>query len=69
MILFDNSRIFETYQICTNFSFLSMFFLAQPEISIHPRNVTIARGDNVTFRCSVAGNPTPSVVWTKDKDL
>ena len=69
MILFDNSHIFETYQICTNFSFLSMFFLAQPEISIYPRNVTIARGDNVTFRCSVVGNPTPSVVWTKDKDL
>ncbi|XP_066015799.1 hemicentin-1-like [Pocillopora verrucosa] len=41
----------------------------QPEISIHPRNVTIVRGNNVTLRCSVVGNPTPSVVWTKDKDL
>ncbi|XP_066015791.1 hemicentin-1-like isoform X2 [Pocillopora verrucosa] len=41
-----------------------------PEISIHPRNVTIVRGDSVTFSCSVVGNPTPSVVWEKDrKDL
>ena len=47
-----------------------MFFLVAPEISIHPRNVTIVRGDNVTFSCSVVGNPTPSVVWEKDrKDL
>ena len=37
---------------------------------MHPRNVTIVRGDNVTFSCSVVGNPTPSVVWEKDrKDL
>ena len=47
-----------------------MFFLVAPEISIHPRNVTIVRGDSVTFSCSVVGNPTPSVVWTKDgRDL
>ena len=47
-----------------------MFFLVAPEISIHPRDVTIVRGDNVTFSCSVVGNPTPSVVWEKDrKDL
>ena len=47
-----------------------MFFLVAPEISMHPRNVTIVKGDNVTFSCSVVGNPTPSVVWTKDgRDL
>ena len=34
---------------------------------MHPRNVTIVRGDNVTFSCSVVGNPTPSVVWEKDR--
>ena len=34
---------------------------------MHPRNVTIVRGDNVTFSCSVVGNPTPSVVWKKDR--
>ena len=44
-----------------------MFFLVAPEISMHPRNVTIVRGNNVTFSCSVVGNPTPSVVWEKDK--
>ena len=34
---------------------------------MHPRSVTIVRGDNVTFSCSVVGNPTPSVVWEKDR--
>ncbi|XP_022799388.1 hemicentin-1-like [Stylophora pistillata] len=41
-----------------------------PEISIPPRNVTVVKGEHVTFTCSVAGNPTPSVIWTKNgKDL
>ncbi|XP_022799391.1 neogenin-like [Stylophora pistillata] len=37
-----------------------------PEISKHPRNITILKGENVIFRCSVVGNPTPSVVWKKN---
>lgn len=47
-----------------------MFFSVAPEISKHPRNITIVKGENVIFSCSVLGNPTPSVVWTKNgKDL
>ena len=43
----------------------SYFFPVAPEISKHPKNTTIVEGEDVAFSCSVVGNPTPSVSWTK----
>ncbi|PFX19584.1 Netrin receptor DCC [Stylophora pistillata] len=37
-----------------------------PEISKQTRNNIFVKGENVIFSCSVEGNPTPSVVWTKN---
>ena len=37
----------------------------QPEITTHPKNVTTTEGDNVTLSCDAAGNPVPTILWTK----
>ena len=43
-----------------------MHFPVASEISNHPRNVTAVEGQGVVFSCSVEGNPSPSVRWTKN---
>ena len=41
------------------------FFPVAPEISKHPKDASVVEGEDVAFSCSVVGNPTPSVSWTK----
>ena len=43
-----------------------MFFLVQPEFTSNPNNTTRKEGENVILSCTVAGNPAPDVIWTKD---
>ncbi|XP_068759297.1 fibroblast growth factor receptor 4-like isoform X2 [Montipora capricornis] len=38
-----------------------------PEFTINPRNAIAIKGENVTLRCKVYGNPVPDVKWTKDE--
>jgi len=38
----------------------------QPEITVHPGNVTKREGDNVTLLCNVTANPPPTISWTRD---
>ena len=33
---------------------------------MHPEGVTTVEGQNVLFNCSVEGNPSPNVTWTKN---
>ena len=44
------------------------FFLVPPEFISSPQNVTVIEEQNVnlTLDCTVYGNPTPDVKWTKD---
>ena len=41
-------------------------FTDQPEITAQPENMTSTEGENVTLSCNATGNPTPSILWTKD---
>ena len=41
--------------------------LAPPEFTINPRNAIAIKGENVTLRCKVYGNPVPDIKWTKDE--
>ena len=45
-----------------------LFFLVPPEFISSPQNVTVIEEQNVnlTLDCTVYGNPTPDVKWTKD---
>ena len=44
------------------------FFLVPPQFISSPQNVTVIEEQNVnlTLDCTVYGNPTPDVKWTKD---
>ena len=46
----------------------TLFFLVQPEFTSSPDNTTAREGQNVTLNCTVNGNPTPVVRWTKDSE-
>ncbi|KAL9951226.1 hypothetical protein ACROYT_G043850 [Oculina patagonica] len=39
-----------------------------PEILKNPNDVTAVEGQDAVFSCSVRGNPSPSVSWTKDDE-
>ena len=42
-----------------------MKIVDQSEITTHPKNVTTTEGDTVTLSCDAAGNPVPTISWTK----
>ena len=42
------------------------FFIDQPEIITHPKNVTIEERLPMTLFCNATGNPPPTLSWTKD---
>ena len=44
------------------------FFPVQPEFISNPENSTVTKGQNVTLKCEVYGNPRPVVSWTKGGD-
>ena len=46
--------------------FLFVEFPVAPEISQPPMNATKVEGEDVVFSCSVDGNPSPVVTWTKN---
>ena len=37
-----------------------------PEFIQHPNNQTLTEGENATFTCDTSGNPSPTLLWTKD---
>ncbi|XP_027037672.1 peroxidasin homolog [Pocillopora damicornis] len=39
-----------------------------PEIVENPKDVTIVEGEDVVFSCTVDGNPSPRVTWTKNEE-
>ena len=41
-------------------------FTVAPEISQPPKNASEVEGQDVVFSCSVDGNPSPVVTWTKN---
>ena len=45
-----------------------LFFSVGPEISKHPEGINETEGQDVVFSCSVDGNPSPSVRWTKNNE-
>ncbi|CAH3163905.1 unnamed protein product [Pocillopora meandrina] len=60
-----------TYYIYQNFLIILrhlLFFPVPPEFISSPQNVTVIEEQNVnlTLNCTVNGNPTPDVKWTKD---
>ena len=34
----------------------------------NPKDVTIVEGEDVVFSCTVDGNPSPRVTWTKNEE-
>ena len=50
------------------YSDIFSFFPVPPEFISSPQNVTVIEEQNVnlTLDCTVYGNPTPDVKWTKD---
>ena len=45
---------------------LSVIFTDQAEITAHPQDVTVIEGSSVSLSCNAAGNPEPTISWTKD---
>ena len=43
-------------------------FQVAPEIVENPKDVTIVEGKDVVFSCTVDGNPSPRVTWTKNEE-
>jgi len=43
-------------------------FQVAPEIVENPKDVTIVEGEDVVFSCTVDGNPSPRVTWTKNEE-
>ena len=41
-------------------------FTDLPEITVHPEAQTKTEGENVTLSCNVAGNPAPTISWTRN---
>ena len=44
-------------------------YIVLPVLRLHPHNQNKVAGQNVTFRCTVTGNPPPSVNWTHSGGL
>ena len=42
------------------------FLSATPAATVAPSRIELQEGDTAEFRCSVTGEPTPRVVWTKE---
>ena len=40
-----------------------------PEFTRHPEDIVQNEGQVVTFKCSVEGNPQPSIKWTKNNEI
>ena len=40
--------------------------IVAPVITTHPQNVTATEGENVTLSCNASGDPTPTILWTKN---
>ena len=40
-------------------------FTDLPEVTIYPESQTKAEGENVTLSCNVAGNPSPTISWSR----
>ena len=39
-----------------------------PEFIIPPSPVYVAKGDNAVLKCQVTGQPSPSVIWSKNSE-
>ena len=38
-----------------------------PEVTVYPEAQTKTEGENVTLSCNVAGNPAPTISWTRNR--
>ena len=48
---------------------LSVIFTDQAEITAHPQDVTVIEGSSMILTCNAAGNPEPTITWTKNGTL
>ena len=42
--------------------------ISSPEVTVSPSTQTVTENQTATFYCSVAGNPRPTVTWSKVND-
>ena len=59
-------RCYSRHSRKSSVSELSVIFTDQAEITAHPYDVTVIEGINVSLSCNAAGNPEPTITWTKD---
>ena len=39
--------------------------ISAPAVAVSPARLTVNEGGAASFQCSVSGNPTPTIVWSK----